>query len=94
MIAIKNSRWVAAMEFIDRKLRPCLRKFTTLKGKSDYYDESIFRMPGKAMHEDTEDSGLQKHAKIINLKDLWYIDRDDEPTYLDESLINRMLSLA
>ena len=59
VIAIENSRWVAAMECIDRKLRPCLREFTTLKGISDCYDECIFRMPGKAMNEDTEDSGLQ-----------------------------------
>ena len=59
VIAIENSRWVAAMECIDRKLRLCLRECTTLKGISDCYDEYIFRMPGKAMNEDTEDSGLQ-----------------------------------
>ncbi|MHC4373955.1 MAG: hypothetical protein ACYSOU_04060 [Planctomycetota bacterium] len=58
VIAIENCRWVAAMSFIDRKLRLCWRKLTTLKGIRDGYDKRIFRMPGKAMNEDTKDSGL------------------------------------
>ncbi|MFZ9034451.1 MAG: hypothetical protein ACO21J_10925 [Anaerohalosphaeraceae bacterium] len=58
VIAIENCRWVAAMSLIDRKLRPCWRELTTRKGRSDGCDERIFRMPGKAMSEDTEDSGL------------------------------------
>ena len=58
MFAIENSRWVAAMEFIDRKLRPCLREVTTLKGSSDDDCECI-RVPEKAMVEGTEGKRLQ-----------------------------------
>jgi hypothetical protein len=51
-------------------------------------------MPGKAMNEDTEDSGLQQHAKvIIGGTDSILADRMN-PLMLDESLINRMLSWA
>ena len=70
MIAIENSRWVAAMECIDRKLRPCLREFNTLKGISDDDYEGI-RMPEKAIVEDPEGNRLQWHAKIIEWQGLW-----------------------
>ncbi len=38
---------------------------------SDDYYECIFRMPEKAMVEDTEGKGLQWHAKIIKWQGLW-----------------------